>query len=95
MQHSGPGSLQQVTLGAFIDQALPASPADNKAASLIISLIAGKLLPETIFDTVNEVSLLHCSYLFAPCILVIYMQSLFSLRLARLGKCGPRFTTWV
>lgn len=61
MQRFGPGSLQQVTTGVFIDQALSASHADKKAVSLIITLTAGKLLAENIFETIAQVSPLHHS----------------------------------
>lgn len=67
------------------DQARPASPADNKAASLVISMIGGTMPEETLFGTRREVSPVQSYQLLAPCILVIYMQSLLSLRLTRLG----------
>lgn len=71
--------------GTFTNQARPASPADNQAASLVISMIGGMMPEETIFGTRREVSPVQSYQLLALCILVIYMQSLLSLRLPWLG----------
>lgn len=68
-------------MGTFTNQARPASPADNQAASLVISMIGGLMVEETVFETRREVSPVQTYQLLAPCILVIYMQSLLSLRL--------------
>ena len=58
-QSCGPGSLRQVTPGALLTRPLPPSSADRKAASLVYALTAGPLLPSTLGDAKNEVSLVH------------------------------------